>query len=112
MIVFWNVRFCYPFTIKPNKSIVRRVHWLRARAQYMRWREEATLTSYEMQWTVRHFVHKSTTWADSFNRLAEGGRCNAGVLAYCKRKYSTWRHIAIKADRTFSIFNTAYKSPL
>ena len=25
----------------------------------MRWQEEVTLTTYEMQWTVRFFLHKS-----------------------------------------------------
>jgi len=42
--------------------IVRRVHWLRARAQLMRWREEVTLTGYEMHWVVRYFLNKSQTW--------------------------------------------------
>jgi len=39
--------------------IVRRVHWLRAHAQLMRWREEVTLTGYEMHWVVRYFLNKS-----------------------------------------------------
>jgi hypothetical protein len=41
---------------------VRRVHWLRARAQLMRWKEEVTLTGYEMQWTVRYFQYQSQKW--------------------------------------------------
>jgi hypothetical protein len=98
----------------------------------MRWQEEATLISYEMQWTVRYFANKGETWAEAYGTLAdpcgtlaeacgtlaeacgtssEGSRNNAGFIAYCKRKHSTWRHLAIKSDRTFSLINTAYKSP-
>jgi hypothetical protein len=126
MIVFWNVGYGYRLTIKTKKLIVRRVHWLRARAQYMRWQEEATLISYEMQWTVRFFVNQGSKWAEAYSTLAdpcrtlagasgtlsEGGRNNAGFIAYCKRKHSTWRHLAVKSDRTFSLINSAYKSPL
>lgn len=28
----------------------------------MRWQEEVTLTSYEMQWTVKYFHYRSQTW--------------------------------------------------
>jgi hypothetical protein len=31
----------------------------------MRWGEEVTLTTYEMEWTVRYFIHKSNFWAES-----------------------------------------------
>lgn len=41
---------------------VRRIHWLRARAQLMRWKEQVTLISYEMQWTVRYFSYMSHKW--------------------------------------------------
>lgn len=43
--------------------IVRRVHWLRARAQLMRWQEQVKLIGYEMQWTVRYYLYKSQNWA-------------------------------------------------
>jgi len=41
--------------------IVHHVHWLHVRAQLMRWREEVTLTGYEMHWVVRYFLNKSRT---------------------------------------------------
>jgi hypothetical protein len=56
--------YIYIFSILFSHTcpIVRRVHWLRARAQLMRWREQVTLTTYEMQWTVAYFRHMSKKW--------------------------------------------------
>lgn len=127
------------FTSKSFFSIfyilVRRVHWLRARAQLMRWKEEVTLTTYEMQWTVKYFAFNSEKWsnirdssaklprlgADNYNQVAEDfsfgsgekkGYLVPGVLAYAKRKVATWRSHSIKSDRIFTLINDAYKSPL
>ena len=92
--------------------IVRRVHWLRGRAQLMRWREELSLTSYEMQWTVRFFLTQSKIWADRSTLLASQNSLNKGAYAYSKRKTLTWEKMAYKSDRSFSALNIAYKSPL
>jgi hypothetical protein len=90
-------------------SIVQRVHWLRARAQFLRWQEEVTLINYEMQWTVRFFIHKSRSWAEIVDRANSP---KAGGLAYARRKHAMWEGLARKADRTFTLLNAAYKSPL
>ena len=39
------------FYFLPASFPVRRVHWLHAHAQQMRWQEEVTITTYEMQST-------------------------------------------------------------
>jgi len=91
----------------------------------MRWGEEVILTTYEMQWSVRYFIHKSKFWAenntlpgisvdqlDPINLNFSGAENNAGALAYAKRKQSIWYQLALKADRTFKTINNAYKSPL
>ena len=78
----------------------------------MRWQEECTLTTYEMQWTVRFYCFKKNAWADALKHMADGGNDSASAQAYCKRKQWTWHHLSIKSDRTFSILNNAYKSPL
>lgn len=95
---------------------------MRARAQRLRWQEEVTLTTYEMQWTVRYFIHKSKFWSEFLNTPATPARkesdfdntpfTNAGTLAYSKRKHSTWYQLALKADKIFKVINNAYKSPL
>jgi hypothetical protein len=78
----------------------------------MRWQEEVTLITYEMQWTARYFAFKSKTWSELANSSADQILVNAGSLAYAKRKQSTWRNHCIKTDRIFTLINNAYKSPL
>ena len=96
--------------------IVRRVHW-RAHAQLMRWREEVTLTGYEMHWVVRYFLNKSQTWDHLISGTGTGGSTgtltsNASIIAYARRKQQTWHNLAHSADRVFATINSAYKSPL
>ncbi|KAF8169238.1 hypothetical protein BJ912DRAFT_862222 [Pholiota molesta] len=89
---------------------VRRVHWLRARAQHERWREERTLVRYEMEWTVRYFLFKSKGWLEA----AENRRRSPtlGATAYAHRQSASWRQLALKADRAFQINYRTYESPL
>ncbi|KAF8170801.1 hypothetical protein BJ912DRAFT_860947 [Pholiota molesta] len=88
----------------------RRVHWLRARAQHERWREERTLVRYEMEWTVRYFLFKSKGWLEA----AENRRRSPtlGATAYAHRQSASWRQLALKADRAFQINYRTYESPL
>ena len=95
-----------------NFYLVRRIHWLHARAQLMRWQEEVTLTTYEMQWTVRYFIYKSKKWSMMVDDDAEQLESSAGALAYARRKESKWLLLSRKSDRSFKIINNAYKSPL
>jgi hypothetical protein len=78
----------------------------------MRWQEEVTLLTYEMQWTVRYFAYKSKNWSEMQKPSAEQSSSSAGALAYAKRKQWTWEHLSRKSDRTFTIINNAYISPL
>ena len=126
-------------TISQLFFLVRRVHWLRARAQFMRWQEEVTLNTYEMQWTVRYFRHMNIKWTipdrpgnknpgsnpDSYPGPGPGldsqsfapndyppSILSDGAIAYWKRKQSVWEHMMLKADSIFSTTNSAYQSPL
>jgi hypothetical protein len=78
----------------------------------MRWQEEVTLTTYEMQWTVRYFDYMKRKWCRNEEGSAENSTVSAGALAYAKRKQSTWKDLTVKSDRTFSAINNAYQSPL
>jgi hypothetical protein len=71
----------------------------------MRWQEEVTLTTYEMQWTVAFFVYNSRKWGSHV-----GG--SSGAVAYANRKHAMWRDQGLSADRIFRLLNKAYKSPL
>jgi hypothetical protein len=91
----------------------------------MRWQEEVTLTTYEMQWTVRYFSNNCNVWAklqdiqidtSAASNAVAGVDAVAGVaagaVAYAKRKQWTWEQMRLKSDRAFTILNNAYKSPL
>ena len=95
-------------------------HWLHACARRMRWQEEVTITTYEMQWTVHYFIHKSNFWSEIQNTPATDGLTlevngnapgmDVGSLSYAKQKHSTWYQFALKVDKTFKVINNAYKS--
>lgn len=105
---------------------VRRIHWLRARAQRMRWQEEVTLTGYEMQWTVRYFQHMSRKWELPSNSSGIGPSSSGssssgpdmaitlsnGAIAYWKRKQAVWEDLMKKADNIYRKCHPAYDSPL
>lgn len=74
-----------------------------------RWDEECTLVKYEMEWTVRYFVHKRHFWQSAFTaNLAQP----PGPLAYAQRKAAMWDKLAHDADRSFTNINKYYRSPL
>src|ERR1700735_2734631 len=94
--------------------IVKRVHWLRARAQCHRWREEFTLVQYEMTWVIRFFKHMSSTWSRRHEHLlllnastAYGNSMNTefcwkrGAAAYAQRQIMTWSRFALHAEQMF-----------
>jgi hypothetical protein len=107
----------------------------------MRWQEEVTLTSYEMQWTVRFFLHKSKTFEvpphtptgipitsgtitstgtnidmdiDTGTSTNDISNCipTPGSIAYRRRKQAIWEELMFKTDRIFTRVNNAYQSPL
>lgn len=97
-----------PFTTI-ELCLVKRVHWLRARAQMQRWAEQFTLVGYEMQWTVRYFQNRCKFWAQGYldDCVAPGGK------AYCHRQFAFWSSLESMADLTFGKVNKInYKSPV
>lgn len=87
---------------------VKRVHWLRARAQCHRWKEELTLVNHEMVWTVRYFLFKSNWWESASATVG----ITAGAAAYARRKKAMWRDLALMADRQYQHVTNSYNSPM
>lgn len=81
-------------------NIVRRVHWLRARAQRNRWSEESTLVKYEMEWTINYFQHSAQVWAGRA-LVSEHDHCG-GPAAHAHRQNALWERMAISAEALFS----------
>jgi hypothetical protein len=84
--------------------LVQRVHWLRSRAQKNRWFEERVLVGYEMQWTVRYFLHRSSLWEERARITGQG----SGAVAYATRQSALWYKLAADADHLYSKFNHNY----
>ena len=75
------------------------MHWIRARAQKDRWKEEFTLTGHEMQWTVRYFLYQAKLWEDRGIQSEHSG--NQGPTAYAHRKVAMWNAMAKAAENCF-----------
>ena len=87
--------------------VVNRVHWIRARSQKHRWQEEFIITGYEMQWTVRYYLHQAKVWSD--RGIVSEYHGNAGATAYAHRKIAMWTGMAKAADIRFKQVNRAYE---
>lgn len=80
------------------------MHWFWAQAQRKQWHEECILLSYEMQWTVRYFLHKSREWEEGL------GSGDAGRRAYAAWQVKIWLDPAQCAHEAFYEANCHYKS--
>ncbi|KAM6491255.1 hypothetical protein JOM56_013494 [Amanita muscaria] len=69
--------------------LVKRVHWLRAQTQMTRWQEELLLVTYEMQWTVRYFLHQTTKWESALSHP----NITPGASAYASRQKMKWHKL-------------------
>lgn len=94
--------------VRPYSDPVNRVHWIRARAQKHRWKEELTLTGYEMQWTVRYYLHQAEIWTDREIRTEHSG--DSGAMAYARRQSVRWTEAARAANIRFKSINSTYQS--
>jgi hypothetical protein len=91
----------YVYNIHPATT-VQRVHWLRARAQSGRWNEEVILVSYEMQWTIRYFLHQAQEWERLKATSPNSGNLTPGPAAYAARKAAMWQWLALTTKQRFS----------
>lgn len=100
----WSV-ICKSVLLRAYIS-VRHVHWLCAWAQMNCWQEECHLLTYEMQWTVQFFVHKSSIWHSFLIGASHG------LAAYATWQAALWTQLAHCADQAFQQNNVQYRSPL
>jgi hypothetical protein len=96
------------FNFSSNVLLVKRVHWLRARALKDRWHEEHILVTYEMQWTVRYFLYKETMWQVAGLTPTS----SPGATAYAVRQGNMWKKLAHMADKVFKSLPSQYVSPV
>ena len=106
-----------------------RIHWLRARAQKMRWQEEVELCQHEMEWTIRHYMYMARMWrARRDMAMLPGGvlpnvsagsmvtastqlaRHTLGFAAYASAQMAMWNELGHIADGRFAKSYTQYRS--
>lgn len=94
--------FDLPLSPAANRSLDRRVVWLRAKARRDRWKEEAILIPFELECIAWFYQHYRKLWTDRADRTHQRGQ-GAGYTVYALRQASVWQRLedhAIKARST------------
>jgi hypothetical protein len=73
-------------------EIVNRVHWLRAKAQFERWKEEQDSIHNEAVWVPAYFQTKADCWRAWMKCATQDGLC--GHAAYASRQAHAWDELA------------------
>ena len=79
---------------------VYRVHWLRAKAQKMRWIEELQCLQVEMESAVRFFRHQEQLWQENENLMEP--QSHPGHAAWAARQGAMWHSMAVQAESKFT----------
>ncbi|KAG1851351.1 hypothetical protein DFJ58DRAFT_842233 [Suillus subalutaceus] len=83
-----------------------RVHWLRAKALWDRWKEEMMLVQLEMDWTCNIFLWKATQWGD---RMRESlVKHLPGHACYSGRQSQMYSLLAQDAQAAFQDLKTGF----
>ena len=96
-----------PSSIISKFDLVHRVNWLRARGRYHRWREEFNITSHEMEWVTRFFMHQMKKWTMWKDSAITGGK--NGHVCYAEAHIDIWKRLAEDANKRFADANSQYK---
>ena len=73
---------------------------MRANARHERWSEELSITSHEMAWIPRYFLHRAEAWIQRLDSVM-----SPGATAYTKRQAANWSRMAASSVRIFKAVN-------
>ena len=73
-------------------GIVNRVHWLRSKAQFERWKEEQDSIHNEAVWVPAYFRGRSDCWKAWMDIAAQEMR--PGHAAYASRQSHAWEELS------------------
>jgi hypothetical protein len=79
---------------------VYRVHWLRAKAQEMRWIEELQCLQVEMESAVRFFRYQERVWKAKEEVIEP--QSLPGHAAWAARQSAMWHSMAMRAESKFT----------
>jgi hypothetical protein len=87
----------------PLDNPVYRVHWLRAKAQKLRWIEELQCLQVEMESAVKFFRHQEIFWDMKQELIAPHSQPgHAGHAAWAARQSAMWSSMAMQAESKFT----------
>ena len=81
-------------------DIVDRVHWLRAKAQFERWKEEQDSIHNEAVWVPAYFHAKAELWSEWMNYAVREQLL--GHAAYASRQAYAWEELSRSSMRALS----------
>jgi hypothetical protein len=87
-------------SMKISFGTVYRVHWLRAKAQKMRWVEELQCLQVEMDSAVRFFRHQGQVWHEK--EEVTDSESQPGHAAWAARQSEMWYSMATQAESKFT----------
>ena len=86
-------------TLIVTVNAVYRVHWLRAKAQKMRWIEELQCLQVEMKSAVRFFTYQEQVWKAKEEAIES--QSQPGHAAWAVRQGAMWHSMAVQAESKF-----------
>ncbi|KAF8262043.1 hypothetical protein EI94DRAFT_1809409 [Lactarius quietus] len=77
-----------------------RVHWLQAKAQFERWKEEQDSIHNEVAWVPAYFHAQAELWRNQMKLSVQAG--NPGHVAYAAHQAHAWDELFISSEKTLS----------
>jgi hypothetical protein len=81
-------------------SIVNRVHWLRAKAQFERWLEEQASIHNEAVWVPAYFHSKAEQWEEQMKNAAQYSQ--KGHAAYASQQMHSWEELSKSSEKSLA----------
>lgn len=88
-----------------NNGLVNRVHWLRAKAQFERWKEEQDSIHNEAVWVPAYFHTMAELWK---TRVAFAAQSRlSGHIAYASRQAHAWEELSVSSRKALTPITSA-----
>ena len=92
-------------SILTDLILVNRVHWLRAKAQFLRWMEEQASIHNESEWVPVYFHAKAEQWKVLMGIAAQEGL--RGHEAYASQQIHSWEELSQSSEKALSPIRSA-----
>ncbi|KAF8218397.1 hypothetical protein L208DRAFT_1351898, partial [Tricholoma matsutake] len=93
---FWTINVQADVEASEMMKEFYRVHWLQVNAKHDRWSEELSITSHEMAWIPRYFLHRAEVWVNCLET-----QTLLGAVAFTKRQAANWKRMATSSVHIF-----------